>query len=113
MPEKQIARTFVRLSTSYWSDDRGIYTKKSLRYLRRKGAKGKKRTLDYKGIPDSFNFIEEDVNCIGPKETLDLIRNLRDCDDGVYEVVFCSVSTDWETGYVDMYEYKLIPYETV
>ena len=113
MPEKQIARTFVRLSTSYWSDDRGIYTKKSLRYLRRKEAKGKKRTLDYKGIPDSFNFIEEEVRTFGDEKVFSLIRNLHDCDDGVYEVVPYNVSTDWETRTIEIYGYKLIPYETV
>ena len=113
MSEKQIARTFVRLSTSYWSDDRGIYTKKSLRYLRRKEAKGKKRKLDYKGIPDSFNFIEEDARNIGDEQVINLITNLHDCDDGVHEIVSCNFSTDWETGIIDGYEYKLIPYETV
>ena len=48
---------------------------------------------------------------IDTNETLGMIVNFLDVVDGIYELVTINISRDWETGYVDDYDYKLIPYE--
>ena len=90
-------RCVVRLRTSSWSDKNGINTKRSLTFLRRK-CKG-------------YNMLEEDASMIGAEEVIPNIINLDACRDGVYEVVSCNESRDWETGIVDDYDYKLIKYD--
>jgi hypothetical protein len=88
------SKCVVRLKTSVWNDSRGIHIKKDITYLRRKSF--------------GFNILEEDVSNIGPEFVVSDIINLNSCSDGIYEVVICNESHDWETGYVDAYNYKLI-----
>ncbi len=87
----------VRLTTSQWNDKNGIYEKKSIRYLQRKCT--------------GWNCIEEDISMIGADEVMPRIINLYECKDGIYEVIMCNEKKDWETGCIDDYDYKLIPYE--
>jgi len=84
----------VRLTTSAWSDSRGVHLKKSLNFLKRK-CKG-------------FNLLYEDCSMIGPEEVIPRIINIYSVPDGVYRVVTCNESRDWESGYVDDYDYKLV-----
>jgi hypothetical protein len=84
----------VRLSTTMWVDKRGLSIKKSLIFLRKKCT--------------GFNVLEEDVGNIGAEEVLLRILNLYECKDGIYEVVTCNESRDFETGYIDDYDYKLV-----
>lgn len=91
---RQSSRCVVRLTTSYWSNNRGIHCKKDLQYLRR---------ASY-----GFNVIEEDTSCGGAEEVVTRITNLHECDDGVYEVVICNEHRDWETGSIEEYDYKLL-----
>lgn len=84
----------VRLKTSYWSDSKGVHKKKSLTYMKRK-CRG-------------YNILEDDCSNIGAEEVVPLITNLDSSSDGLYMVVTCNMARDWETGYVDAYEYKLI-----
>lgn len=88
-------RVVVRIRTTAWNDHCGMYTKKSLSFARRQC--------------EGHNYVEEDLSCIGAEETLQRITNLDACQDGLYEVAICNESTDWETGYVDDYEYELRP----
>lgn len=46
---------------------------------------------------------------ISPEEVTDRIVNLQQCKDGVYEITMCNVAKDWETGYVDSWDYRLSP----
>lgn len=87
-------RTVVRLRTTMWSDKNGLHLKKSLTFLRRKS--------------EGFNVLEEDASAAGVEEVLPRILNLGKCEDGIYEVVVCNESHDWETGYVDDYDYRLV-----
>ena len=84
----------IRLSTSAWSDRRGVHLKKSVSFLRRKSF--------------GFNVIEEDCGNLSALEVISGITNLDNCRDGVYEVVVCNESRDWETNSVEDWEYKLI-----
>ena len=70
---EQENRCVVKISTSYWHDKNGIYSKKSLRFLRRK-CKG-------------HNWISEDASMIGADEIFPRIVNLNDCEDGIYDVI--------------------------
>lgn len=90
------SRCIIKLTTSYWSDSRGVHVRRDLNYLRRKCS--------------GWNILEEDVSAIGADDVVPLIVNLDSCEDGIYEVFACNESYDWESGYSDYYEYKLIPY---
>jgi len=85
----------VKLRTTMWGDRRGIYLKKSITFLKRQSV--------------DIYFLEDDIEGMGADEVLIRILNLNECDDGIYELVVCNVSHDWETGYVDDYDYRLKP----
>ena len=93
--EPVVHRTVVRLSTSWWSDNRGLYQRKSLTYLKRKSS--------------GFNCLEEEINNIGAVDAQEYILNFDKCEDGVYEVV-ANYGTD-EFGHVDEVDYTLVPYQ--
>lgn len=84
----------VRLRTSMWADKKGVYTKKSLTFLRRQC--------------EGFNVIKEDVDAAGVELVFKRITNLPECEDGIYEAIVCNESHDFESGYVDDYDYKLV-----
>lgn len=94
--QKQENRCFVRLRTTMWADKTGVYTKKSLTYLRR--------------LCVGYNLLAEDVTQISADKIIPNIVDLYKCKDGIYEVVSCNESRDFETGYIDDYDYKLIPF---
>lgn len=86
----------IKLTTTTWADKRGLHIKRSLTYLRRKCA--------------GYNAIEEEIGAIGAKDAARTIINLDECGDGIYEAVVCNETLDWESGYVDGYDIKLIPF---
>ena len=94
---KEVNKAVIRLTTSMWSDKKGLYFKKDVKFLRRKC--------------EGYNILEEDSLSIGAEEIIPRIINLLDCVDGVYEVIVCNEYRDWESGVVEDYAYKLIPYE--
>jgi hypothetical protein len=91
---KQLNRCVVRLRTTMWADKNGIHMRKSLTFLRRKS--------------EGFNVLEEDVSAVGVEEVVPRILNMDECPDGIYEVVMCNESHDFETGYIDDYDYRLV-----
>ncbi len=93
---KQSFRTVVRVRTSWYSDRKGLYQKKSLTWLRRKS--------------EGVNPLEEDISNVGAEEAGELIKNLDQVSDGIYELVFTPLSRYFETGYTDDWDYKLVPY---
>lgn len=90
------SKSIVRLRTSYWKDRKGAYTRKDLTVLSRKSV--------------SPHIFKEELDATGARSTLDSIVNLYEVPDGIYEVVPVNFTRDWETGYVDGYDLKLIPY---
>ena len=91
-----INRCVVRVSTSHWNDKSGVHYKKSITYQKRKSI--------------GFNFLKEEVGAVGA-ETITNIINFFECADGLYEVVTCNESRDYESGHIDGYDLQLIPYE--
>lgn len=86
----------VRLVSSCWSDKRGIHQRRSLLSVRRK-SKG-------------HQLLEEDSKMIGADEVILNIVNFKDCPDGLYLVTTCNEQRDWESGMIDSYDYKLVPF---
>jgi len=93
------ANCVVRVSTTSWADRRGLHMKKSLTFLRRQ----------CKGI----NLIEEDIRATSPTETMFRISNWNEVTDGLYTVEICNESRDWESGYVEDWDYRLVPKDKI
>lgn len=89
-------RCVVRLKTSYWQDKKGIYIKRGLSFLRRKSA--------------GYDLLQEDSIDLGVEEVITKIINFNECEDGIYEVGIINKSRDWESGYVEDYDYQLYPF---
>lgn len=88
--------TVVRLSTTFYQCGRGgLHQKKSITFLRRK-CKG-------------YNVLSEDAYNSSVEDTFSRIINIDECKDGVYEVVTCNESRDFESGHIDDYDFKLVP----
>jgi len=85
----------VRLSTNYWGDKRGLYIKKSINILKRRCV--------------GYNIIQEDCSHMGFDEVASKVVNLNEVQDGIYEVITCNESRDWETNNIEDYDYKLVP----
>jgi len=87
-------QTVVRLSTAMYKKGNKLVYSKELSLLKRK----------------SSEWWEWD--CISQEiEGLDLITNLFRVNDGIYQIVMTNASKDYETGVIDDWDYKLIPYE--
>ena len=87
----------VRLKTESWFDDKGIYIKKKILFMKRQS--------------NGNNFLLEDCNQMGSDEVDGRIINLDECSDGLYKVIICHEYRDWETGMIEDWEYQLIPIE--
>lgn len=96
--EEQEHICVVRLVTSAWHNDRGVHLKKSLNFLKRKCV--------------GYNILYEDCTMIGAEEVIPRITNFNEMPDGVYRVVICNESRDWETGHVEDYDYMLVSEES-
>lgn len=94
IPNTPQSRTVVRLTTSSWSDKRGIHLKRSVQFLR-------KQCIGH-------NPLEEESSEIGAESVINRIVNLDTCEDGVYSVILCNIGRDWETGVVDDYDFQLV-----
>jgi hypothetical protein len=85
----------VRLRTCYYHTARGLFMRKEITYLKK--------------LSKNYNIFEEDANNFGADEVISRIVDLNSKPDGIYEVRACNFHTDWETGYVDDYDYCLTP----
>ena len=92
-------RMLVRVSTTWFQRGRAYVEQKSLTPLRRLSA------------PDFF--FDEEVSAIGIHEAMQRITNFHEVRDGKYEIVFVNEHRDWETGAMDDYDYKLIPFTPI
>lgn len=92
--EKAESKTVVRLVTSSWRSNKGIHIKKDIIFLRRQC--------------EGYNVIEEDCSMIGSDEVYCRIINLDECQDGIYQIITCNESRDWESGDIADYDYKLL-----
>lgn len=96
LDETPESRCVVKLVTTEWADHRGLHVKRSLLYQKRKSC--------------GVNFLDEDVSAAGSKDVIATIVDLESKPDGLYEVRMTNISRDWETGYIDGFDYELIPF---
>jgi len=97
IPQEQRCIVVGRLVTSFYHNNNGIFSRREFKFLHRKC--------------QNENFLKEDADMIGADEAWRRIINIDECKDGIYQVVTCNESRDWETGDIDDYDFKLIPYE--
>ncbi len=93
--EEKENKCVVKLTTTIYKRSRTYHASKNLTSLK-KQCKG-------------YNILDEDVNDGGVEDVLSRIINLYDVKDGIYELVTCNEHTDFETGIIGEYDYKLIP----
>ena len=89
-------REVIKLVTSSWNDNRGLHIRRDIIPVKRKSI--------------GHQVLEQDCKMIGPDEVWPRIINLKECKDGVYELILCNEHRDWETGSVEEYDYKLIAF---
>lgn len=90
-------REVLRLRTTAWQDERGgIHIRKDLIPMRKKSF--------------GFQLLQEEAPMVGVDLMVDRIVNLNKLPDGLYVSAICNESRDWETGTVDDYDYKLVPF---
>lgn len=89
-------RVVIRLKTTSWYDGKSLHVKRSINILKRACM--------------GFNFLDDDMRNGGAEDTVRMFTNLDECEDGIYEVVHCNISRDWESGIVDDWDYELVPF---
>ena len=94
--DHQAHRVVVRVSTSYWSSSRGIHQRRDIVFLRR-------QCRDH-------NQVEEEINQSGSDDVWKKMENIDTCKDGLYEICMTNILRDHETGYVEDWSYKLVPF---
>lgn len=87
----------LRVKTTYWKTKRGIHTRRDITTLKK--------------LSSGYQILEEDSDSFGVDEVMQKIVNLHEVEDGLYEVTLVNKGYDWETGYLDDYDYELIPYK--
>lgn len=97
VPVPKESQTVVKIQTSYWHDRNGAYARKSIKVLKRKSF--------------GYNLLLEECGMSGA-ECISRILNFNDVDDGIYELIVCNISKDWETGQIDDWDLELVPFST-
>ena len=96
LPNKNKSIEIVKLTTSCWRSNRGIHIRRDITTQKR--------------LSDGYQVLMEDAEILNADEIFHSITNLDDCQDGLYVVETTNIIRDWETGYIDSYDYKLIPF---
>ena len=86
----------VRVKTSSWWDGRKLILHKEITPMKR--------------LSNHCNFLKNDIDSIGAFAVVHNIENLHEVMDGLYSIVMSNVQKDWESGYIEDYDYKLVPY---
>lgn len=92
---KDDLKCVVRVQTEAYKRGNTYFYGKSIRVL-----KGK----------TTFDFLHEESQAIGIQDALENILNLDELSNGVYEFVIANQSYDIESGYLDDWGLRLIPY---
>lgn len=80
-----------RVTSSTYFTANGFETKKTFRILKRKSQ------LEVRDFIDDLEY--------------GLPINFNEVDDGIYELICTNYSKDWETGIIDDWDVKLVPYK--
>lgn len=85
----------VRVGTSGYRRGSTYHYTKTVRVM---------RTLTY------HDLMADECDAIGVQDAFENITNLYTVDDGLYNLVPCNVSYDVESGHLDDWNLKLVPY---
>jgi len=94
---EKVCQTVVRVSINSWFSGGSLHYKKSLSVLKRKSF--------------GYEILEDECSNIGATEVVLKIINFNQVEVGLYELVAFNISRDRESGCVDDWDLKLIPYE--
>lgn len=86
----------VRVTTNYFKSKNG-----ALVYQR------KVKPLRKKSTQDGLECLDHDIDGGGIEYMLKGIMNLNEVDDGIYELKMVNLTTDFETGHIDGWDWKL------
>ena len=93
-----LPRLIVRVRTEFYSPVSGTLVRKTtVRVMRR--------------MSTGFDWLSEDASVAGANEVMSRIVNLNEAKDGLYIVTTVNETRDWETGNVDNYDYRLMPFK--
>lgn len=81
---------YIKVSICYWNDENGLHMRKDIRVLKRKSPKG------------TADWFYEDCSMGGADK---MFKYFKDLDEGEYKVTIREYR-DWETGYIDDWDYK-------
>lgn len=95
--ENEEYRVVIRVTTCYWKSVNGFHSRKDC--VIRKRLSGK-----------AHSWLDDEIDGCGVDIFMEHLIGLDTCKDGLYEIVSCNVSRDWETGYIDGCDWKLIPW---
>ena len=87
-----------RVTTNGYRDHKGNYIYQKKLYFMRKLSKDCNDVLD-----EEYNNCNEDM--------FPRIINLLEVEDGLYNCVMVNLNRDYETGYLEDWDHKLIPFE--
>lgn len=59
----------------------------------------------------SYDLLKDECDNIGIYDGLENIINLQNVEDGRYYLEAVNISRDCETGYIDDWDFKLIPFQ--
>ncbi|OQB69705.1 MAG: hypothetical protein BWX92_03844 [Deltaproteobacteria bacterium ADurb.Bin135] len=96
LTEREDNLEVVRLSTEYYKRGRNFYYSRVISPLTK--------------LSKGWGPFEDEVSNVGVREAMESLINLSECADGIYKVVTCNESQDWETGIVDDYDLMLVEY---
>jgi hypothetical protein len=86
----------VRVHTNFFRKKGGyIFKARSIKVLKRKST------------GNMIDLIEEDISNSSVEDFINTIINFDDVDDGEYYLKAINITHDFETGYVDGYDWKL------
>jgi len=93
-PPRQL---IVRVRTSFWYSNNGCNTKKTITIIVRKSDK-------------EYAYCTSEEMSEAPELFLGRVTNLDAVEDGLYYLNVINEYRDWESGYVEDWDYELVQY---
>ncbi len=92
-------KIYVRVSTSYYYSRDALNCLKRISLLKRRSSK------------EAQYWFSEENAMAGSDGLFKSIININKVEDGIYTLDICNISKDWETGYLDSWDWVLTPVE--
>lgn len=91
-----VDRTVVRVKTNTWYDKNGLHIRRDVTYMKR--------------LSSGHNILQNELDNTDATFVKNLIVNVTDVKDGLYYVQLINCVRDFETGFIELYDFKLVPY---